>query len=202
LSEGAAAAVALVAAAALGSVPSGWFLVRRAVGEDLRRTGSGSTGATNAFRRAGVAWGLATLTADASKGALAVGLAKGLDAPPWTPAAAIVVAVAAHAWNPWLRFRGGRGVATAAGGMTVLAPWPTAAAAAVFLALLVATRRISVGSLAAALALPLAAALRSEPRTTILAAAAASIVVAVRHRENLARLRAGTEPRLGSGGGR
>lgn len=201
MSEGAIAAIALVAAAALGSVPSGWLLARRAVGEDLRRTGSGSTGATNAFRRAGAGWGLATLLADAGKGALAVGIAKALDGPPWTPAAAIVVAVAAHAWNPWLRMRGGRGVAPAAGGMALLAPWPTAAAAAVFLVALGATRRVSVGSLAAALALPLAAVLRSEPRTTILAAAAASVVVAVRHRENLARLRAGTEPTLGGGGG-
>lgn len=202
MSEGAGAAIALATAAALGSFPSGWLLVRRAVGEDLRRTGSGSTGATNVFRRAGAAAGLATLLADAGKGALAVWIARGIDGPPWTPAAAIVIAVVAHAWNPWLRFRGGRGVATAAGGLAVLAPWPTAAAAAVFSAALVASRKVSVGSLAAALALPLAAALRSEPRTTILAAAAASIVVAVRHRENLARLRAGTEPTLGSGGGR
>jgi glycerol-3-phosphate acyltransferase PlsY len=86
--------------------------------------------------------------------------------------------------------------------MALLAPWPTAAAALVFGAALAVTRRVSAGSLAAALALPVAAVLRSEPRTTILAAAAASIVVAVRHRENFARLRAGTEPRLGCGGGR
>ncbi len=201
MSEGAAAALALVGAAALGSIPWGWLFARRAIGEDLRRTGSRSTGATNVFRRAGGVWGFTTLLADAAKGAAAAWIAGRLPVSGWVPPAAIVVAVVAHAWNPWLGFRGGRGVATAAGGMGVLAPWATAVAALVFSVTLAATRRVSVGSLAAALALPLAAALRSEPRTTILAAAAVSIVVAVRHRENLARLRAGTEPTLGGGRG-
>jgi glycerol-3-phosphate acyltransferase PlsY len=192
------AAGALAMAAALGSLPVGWWIGRAAAGEDLRETGSGSTGATNVARRVGAAAGAATLLADAAKGAAAV-YGAGLWTPrPGVAAAAAVVVVALHCWNPWLGWRGGRGVAPAAGAFGVLTPTATLGAAGLFAAVLLVGRRVSAASLAAALALPVAALLRGAPGTTILAASVVFVVVVVRHRGNLRRLREGTEPEWGA----
>ncbi len=189
--------LAAIGAFALGSVPSGWILSRLAGAGDPRRLGSGGTGATNVLRIAGPAAAIATLALDAGKGALAVLLSRALGVPDWAAAAAAVVVVLSHAWTPWLRFRGGRGVATGAGALGILAPSTLALALLAFVGALAATRRVSVASIAAAIAFPAVAALRGDPRATILAGLSVAAVVVWRHRENLARLREGSEPTLG-----
>lgn len=189
--------LAAIAAFALGSVPTGWLLSRLAGAGDPRREGSGGTGATNVLRVAGPAAAIATLALDAGKGALAVLLSRSLGVPEGAAAVAGVVAVASHAFTPWLRFRGGRGVATGAGALGILAPSSLGLVLLGFVAVVAATRRVSVASIAAAIAFPAVAALRGDPRATILAGLSVAAVVVWRHRENLARLREGTEPTLG-----
>ncbi len=189
--------LAAIGAFALGSVPSGWILSRLAGAGDPRRLGSGGTGATNVLRIAGPAAAIATLALDAGKGALAVLLSRAIGVPEGADAAAAVVAVAAHAWTPWLRGRGGRGVATGAGALGILAPSSLGLVLLGFAAVVAATRRVSVASIAAAIAFPAVAALRGDPRATILAGLSVAAVVVWRHRENLARLREGSEPTLG-----
>lgn len=184
-------------AALLGSFPAGWLIGRLFGGEDLRVTGSGSTGTTNVVRRVGTWAGALTLILDGAKGAAAVGLAAAFSPVSWAAPASAAAVVAAHCWNPWLRFRGGRGVAPAAGAFAVLSLSSTIVALGVFGVALVISRRVSVGSLTAATALPVATLLREEPRATILASVAVAAVIWIRHRTNLSRLRAGTEPKLG-----
>jgi acyl phosphate:glycerol-3-phosphate acyltransferase len=179
----------------VGSVPWGLLLARRA-GVDVRRAGSGNIGAANVARTVGARLGLLTLLADVAKGAVPVLAARVLVAGPVAPAAAGFAAFAGHLFPPALRFAGGKGVATALGVLLVLAPDAAAAALAVFALVFAASRRVSVASLAAAIAAPATAALLPHPTPTLLAALAMSSLVVLRHRENLARLRTGEEPRF------
>jgi acyl phosphate:glycerol-3-phosphate acyltransferase len=201
------AAVLLAAALGfgLGSVPFGWLLAAAAGHGDVRREGSGNIGATNVFRVAGPGLAALTLLLDAAKGAAAVALARaigpagGLVAP-----AACVGAIAGSVFTPWLGFRGGKGAATGAGALAVLAPLPLLASLAVFGAVAGIARRVSAGSLAAAISFPGWAALFRSPSATVAAGAAVALLLAWSHRENIARLAAGNEPKLGirrSGGG-
>jgi acyl phosphate:glycerol-3-phosphate acyltransferase len=190
--------VAVLGAYLVGAVPVGW-LVARAFGlGDIRRHGSGNIGATNVLRTVGRLPAVVTLLGDVLKGYLAVVLAARL-APdePLAIAVATVAAVVGNCWSVFLGFRGGKGVATGLGALLRLVPWATLAALPVFVVVVVTFRYVSLGSLLAALCVPLGAALLGYPRTVVVAALAVALIVVGRHHANIARLRAGTESRLG-----
>ncbi len=189
----------------LGSIPFGYLLCRFAAGTDVRRAGSGNIGATNVLRIAGRKLGLLTLLLDAGKGWLALGLELrygGGWSRPGVLAAVLLAAVAGHLFSPWMRFRGGKGVATGLGAFLALAPGPLAAAAAIFALVLARSRYVSLASITACAALPLLLLLPlGQPRIPPVLEAAAVATAALilwRHRANLSRLRQGTEPRLGA----
>ncbi|HEX6139351.1 MAG TPA: glycerol-3-phosphate 1-O-acyltransferase PlsY [Candidatus Limnocylindria bacterium] len=191
----------------VGAVPIGLAVSRLVGGFDLRQYGSGRTGATNALRTLGTRWAVVVLVLDVLKGVIPVLVARALfrDQPAgaawWVAAAAGLAAVIGHNWSAFIGFSGGRGVATSGGALLALAP--AAMLAVVPIAGLVAwrTRFVSLGSLTAAGVAVVA--------TTILAAAGiaapaapafalgAALLIAWSHRDNVARLRAGTERRLG-----
>jgi glycerol-3-phosphate acyltransferase PlsY len=183
---------AILLAYVLGSIPVAWLVVRRFARLDVRRIGSGNVGATNALRATTPAIGLFVAIADAAKGALAVWLARRAQASDAAIALAAVAAVAGHVFPVWLRFRGGKGVATASGAFGVLAPVAAAAGVVVFVAVVWATRLVSLGSLAATLALVGTTAWR-EPIAVAGASAAVAALIVIRHHANITRLRAGTE---------
>jgi glycerol-3-phosphate acyltransferase PlsY len=189
-------ALAVAAAYALGGIPFA-VLAGRLRGIDLTRHGSGNPGATNAIRVLGAAIGVPVLLLDVAKGFAAVagiaGLAGGGDIARLACGGA---AIAGHVAPPWLRFRGGKGVAAAAGAFLALAPAATGAAALAFAAVLVAFRYVSLASLAAAAVLPIACAWLGATRAVLGAACAVFALVLLRHRGNLARLAAGTESRI------
>ena len=191
---------AILLAALLGSIPFGLLLTRAAGLGDIRAIGSGNIGATNVLRTGNKGLAAATLLLDALKGAAAVWLAAWLaGSAPWAAPAAAVAAVLGHCYPPWLGFRGGKGMATALGVMLGLG-WPVfVVAAATWLAAAKLSRISSVGALAAVAFAPAAALVFLEGRAA-LALAVIAIFVAWRHRANIARLRAGTEPRIGAKG--
>lgn len=186
----------------LGSIPFGYLIVKFARGADVRASGSGNIGATNVSRVAGRTAGIVTLALDAGKGCLAVWLAAR-----WTHGnvrwmmAAALAAVVGHMFSCWLRFRGGKGVAT---GLGVFLPISLEAVAAAFLLWLVVVafwRYASLGSVIAAVALPillyfLYAPGHAPPFAVSLGSALIAILVILKHRENIGRLIAGTESRL------
>ena len=179
-----------------GSVPFAFLLARR-VGIDVRMAGSGNVGAANVLRTAGVGRGVVVMALDVAKGALAVLLASLTHAGVTLTALAAAAAVVGHIYPVWLRFHGGKGVAVAAGGFAVLTPLATAAAAALFLVTAWATRYVSLGSIAATLALPTIAWSLGEPSAVVGAALGTGVLILFRHRGNIRRLRAGTERRMG-----
>lgn len=186
----------------LGSIPFGYILVRVFHGEDVRTSGSGNIGATNVARTSPVL-GVATLLLDATKGFAAVVLTRFLfvgSHQKLLMTTAAFCAVLGHLFPVWLKFRGGKGVATSLGSFVLVAPKSIVCALGIFLILVAALRYVSLGSVAAAAALPLLAwALREyvEPGQLLLIAAA-SLLVVWKHLHNLGRLAAGTEPRLGA----
>jgi len=178
-----------------GSVPFAFLLARRR-GVDLRRVGSGNIGAANLLRTSGPTRAVAAMCLDGAKGALAVLVAQGLSESPATPVAAGLAAVIGHSYPVWLRFHGGKGVATAAGAFAVLTPITASIAGGVFVLATWVTRYISVGSMAGAITLAVAAAASEAPAVSVGAVLAAFIIV-LRHRTNVWRLVAGTERRIG-----
>lgn len=188
---------ALLLGYALGSVPFGLILTRAFGAGDLRTIGSGSIGATNVLRTGRMGLAAGTLLLDAGKGALAVWLAAQWWQ--WWPLAAPIAAFGAivgHCFPVWLGFKGGKGVATALGIALALA-WPVAlACAAVWLAVVAVSRVSSLGGMVATLAGPIAAWALGRP-DLVLPLAGIALVVLWRHRANIARLSAGTEPRIG-----
>lgn len=188
-----------IAAAAylLGSVPFGLLLTRHSGAGDLRAIGSGNIGATNVLRTGRKGLAAATLLLDLAKGAAAVLLARSLF--PGTEALAAFAAVIGHCFPVWLRFHGGKGVATTMGVALGLA-WPIGLAyAVVWLGVLAATRISSLGGLSAVLAAPLAA-LATGYGAYAPVLGAITLLVFWLHRANIARLVAGTEPRIGQKG--
>lgn len=188
--------LAVVAAYLVGSIPFAQLLSQRR-GVDLRRVGSGNVGATNVLRTLGVRAAVLAMMLDAVKGTIAVLVAQRLTTGVTAPVAAGLASMLGHVYPVWLRFRGGKGVATAAGAFAVLTPVALSAAAGVFLLAVVLTRFISVGSMAAALTLAGWAIASDAPAVVGLGAAVAAILVIAGHRTNLARLVAGTERRIG-----
>jgi acyl phosphate:glycerol-3-phosphate acyltransferase len=190
------------AAYLVGAIPFS-FLIAKMRGVDIRTVGSGNIGATNLARAFGAVPGTVGLLLDATKGSGAVLLARwvlGDAAGPAVEAAAGVLAVLGHSFTPFLRFRGGKGVATGAGVFLVLIPRALLVALALFLAVVLVSRMVSLGSVAASVALPLLAYVQDAERAFVLAAVVVGGLVVVRHRENLRRIVRGAEPRLGKGG--
>jgi glycerol-3-phosphate acyltransferase PlsY len=188
----------LVAAYLLGSISFAIVVVRVFRGVDVRLEGSGNAGATNVLRTSGKRLATLTMLLDVGKGALAVLLMQALTYDPRWLGAAAFAAVLGHVFPVWFGFRGGKGVATAIGGFTVLCPLAVLAVVAVFVAVVATTRFVSLGSITAACLLPLAMRLLFHaPDPEVAAASAVTILLIVSHRANIRRLLEGTERRLG-----
>jgi glycerol-3-phosphate acyltransferase PlsY len=191
----------------IGAVPVGLIVGRLVAGIDLRRHGSRRTGATNALRTLGTRWAIVVFALDVAKGLAAVLLARALyqagppGSPDWVAAAVAVAAVAGHNWSVFIGFTGGRGVATAAGGLAAMAPLSLAIVVPVVALVVWRTRFVSLGSLTAvALAVVLTAGFAATGQGSLAAvgyALGAGALVWIAHRDNIERLRAGTERRIG-----
>lgn len=190
----------------LGSIPSG-FLAARSRGIDLRTVGSGNIGATNAMRVLGKPVGLLVLLTDMGKGLLACLVVAPLGArltgdaamaaSEWPAIAAGIAAILGHNFTCWLRFKGGKGIATSAGVLVVLMPKALGICLLVFLVVFAVGRIVSLASIAAAVALPIALALLGRGLPIIGVGVALGALAIHRHRANIRRLLAGTEPRIG-----
>ncbi len=184
----------------IGSIPFGFILVRIFRGEDVRKTGSGNIGATNVSRTSPVL-GAITLLLDALKGFAAVALAYRLfPGRPSVAALAALCAILGHMFPLWLKFRGGKGVATGLGSFAMLAPKAILVMVGLFLLIVLIFRYVSLGSILAVALLPLLAWLLDGYRNmpfVLATMAAAAILVIVKHRDNIRRLMAGTESKLG-----
>jgi acyl phosphate:glycerol-3-phosphate acyltransferase len=183
---------AIVIGYAVGSLPIGYLVAQRARGIDLRVVGSGNVGATNVYRSTNLSTAIAVMIADLGKGAAAVLLAGGGA----SAVAAGVAAVVGHVYPIWLRFRGGKGVATASGVFAVLSPLPTVVAAAVFAIIVTRWRLVSLGSIVATILLLILEWLTPGARASDIGATIVAALILFRHRGNIARLLARTEPRL------
>jgi glycerol-3-phosphate acyltransferase PlsY len=192
----------------LGSIPFGYLLVRIFRGEDVRLAGSGNIGATNVSRKSPVL-GVATLLLDALKGAaagwFAILVCSRISAPKGfsfsVMSLAALFAVLGHIFPVWLKFRGGKGVATGLGSFAMIAPKSVFAAVGVFLAVVLLFRYVSLGSIAAVALFPLLVWLVHEYGDAPMAMgliSLASLVIVAKHHENIRRLFAGTENRIGS----
>ena len=190
----------------LGSIPSGLLVGRFVRGIDVREYGSGKTGFTNVLRTVGLRWGVVVLIADLAKGALPVVIARLLSDEPYVHAVAGLAAVAGHDWPLYVGFRGGRGVASSYGAALAMSPIAAAVVLPAGVGLVAVTRIMSVMSIGmapvlAALFIGLAVADIQPWAYAVYAVVAAALLVAL-HRENVQRLLAGTEPKLGQGGQR
>ena len=219
-------ALALIIAYLLGSIPFGYLIVRAKKGDDIRETGSGGTGATNVSRRAGVSAGVVTLVLDALKGTAAVVAAAWiLDVPLvhaftreplevleksgltfqqayWCLWGAGIAAIIGHMFPVWLDFRGGKGVATGVGVFLVLTQGAVAFAGLIFIVIVLVTRYVSLGSIIAAVTIPLFILLQNliSPSRyfapVITAATVAAVLIVFAHRANIERLIKGTESKM------
>ena len=181
----------------LGAIPSGYLAARWLKGIDLRDCGSGSTGATNVLRNVGKVPALVVFLIDVGKGALAVLLAKALGLNDGLQVLAGLAALAGHIWPIWLGFKGGKAVATGFGMFLGLA-WPVGLACfGLFMAVISLFRIVSLASVVAALGLPLLMLAADQSSAYISVSLVAALLVLWRHRSNVQRLIAGTEPRIG-----
>ena len=183
----------------LGALPFG-YLVARAHGVDIFKVGSGNPGATNVKRVLGSKAGNTVFALDAVKGAVAAGwpLLPFLAAPDtrMMGLVGVIAAVLGHSFSIFTKFKGGKGVATAAGGLVVLMPVSCLIGAAVWVLTFLVTRYVSLGSILAAVAVPLASWLRGNPLPLNIVATALGLFVIIRHRENVRRLLNGTESKF------
>ena len=208
----------IVTAYLLGSIPFGYLIVRAKQDADIRQTGSGGTGATNVSRRAGKAAGVLTLLLDALKGAAAVSVALSVLSAPaagalggaslqisaaWWVAAAALVVMIGHIFPVWLKFRGGKGVATGVGVFLVLMPAVVGIAALIFVGIVLLTRYMSLASMVAALSIPVLALLKHRfvsPQTNfaplMTVAVIGALLIVFAHRENVGRLVKGRESKF------
>jgi glycerol-3-phosphate acyltransferase PlsY len=191
----------------LGSIPFGYLLVRIFRGEDLRQSGSGNIGATNVSRKSPLLGGL-TLLLDALKGSAAVGVGyvfsdriPGGVLPYREMSMAALVAVIGHMFPVWLKFRGGKGVATGLGSLVVIAPKVVLVAAGIFIAVVVLFRYVSLGSIIAVASFPLLVyEMRAYGNVPMALAfmTATSLLIIARHNQNIRRLLSGRENRVGA----
>ncbi len=209
-------ALVILVAYLLGSIPFGYLVVRAKEGGDIRQTGSGGTGATNVSRRAGNAAGVLTLLLDALKGAAAVLIASWVLTAPaagalrgaplqisWWVAAAGLTVMVGHIFPVWLKFRGGKGVATGVGVFLVLMPAVVGIAALIFVGIVLLTRYVSLGSMVGALSIPVLTLLTHNfvsphssfaPLMTL--AVGGGLLIVFAHRENVGRLVQGRESKF------
>ena len=181
----------------LGSMPNGYLAGRWLKGIDLRQCGSGSTGATNVLRNVGKGPALVVFLLDVGKGALAVLLAKSFGLNDWVQVLAGLAALAGHIWPVWLGWKGGKAVATGLGMFLGLA-WPVGLACfGLFMAVISISRIVSLSSVVAAIGLPVLMVLAGAGGASISVSVVASVLVLWRHRSNIERLIAGTEPKIG-----
>jgi glycerol-3-phosphate acyltransferase PlsY len=199
--------VTALAAYLLGSIPTG-FLVAKARGLDIRSVGSGNIGATNVFRHLGVPAGVLVLLADAAKGWLAVAVAArlisgwwfpggGTETREWPAICAGFSAILGHNYTCWLYFKGGKGIATSAGVLAALAPRALLIILGVWIAVFALGRFVSLASIAASVALPLAAWLTTRDSALTAATGVMTVLAVYKHRANIKRLFSGTESRIG-----
>ncbi len=201
--------IVAVVAYLLGSIPFGYLLVKVFRGEDVRLSGSGNIGATNVASAGAKGLGITTLVLDALKGSCAVALALLLARKESSAccfptlqlmATAALAAVLGHVFPVWLRFKGGKGVATALGVFMVLFPKAILVALGIFILVVVVTRYVSLGSVLGAISFPIAAYfLQPTDWVSLVLASTVSLIVVLKHHENIRRLLAGTESRFGSG---
>jgi len=185
----------VVVAYLAGGIPFGYLLVRMKTGRDVRTMGSGNIGATNVLRTTGRSIAVITLILDIGKGLFSVWLAAKLTAesPLWMSAAALAV-MAGHAYPVFLKFKGGRAVASFVGAFLYLTPVPLLASILLFVIVVAATRYISLGSIIAAGSLPLGVwMIEHPPAPVVIAALVAGAFIIYRHKDNIARIRAGNE---------
>ncbi len=185
----------LIAAYLIGGIPFGYLLVRWRTGQDVRTQGSGNTGATNVLRTTGKTLGIITLLLDIGKGALAVWLMDRVtdDDPMWMSLAALAV-ILGHAFPVFLKFQGGKAVASFVGAFMYLTPAPLFAIVILFVAVLSVTKYVSLASMIGALLFPLACWLLVQPPPPVMVAAIiGGAFIIWRHRANWDRLRAGSE---------
>ena len=195
--------IVVIVAYLIGSIPFGYLIVRKKIGADIRQTGSGGTGATNVSRLAGKAAGVLTLLLDAAKGSAAVLVAKALGGDDWAMAAGAIAALVGHIFPVWLGFRGGKGVATGVGIFLVLAPIAVLCAGVMFVAIVAVTRYVSLGSIVAAVLIPVFVWLQSvfvvpvfDLRPLLTAAVVGAALIVFAHRGNIQRLASGTESQI------
>ena len=190
-------ALGLVVVYLIGSIPVGFLITRISGGFDIRGKGSGSIGATNVLRTLGPVPAIATLLGDILKGYVAVRAAEVLGPEPAWGAAGAVLAIIGNCWPVFLRFKGGKGVATGLGAFLALAPKAILPALAAWLILAVAFRYVSLASIVGCVAMAIGVWLFGYPPVYAAAAGCAAALIVWRHQANLKRLLSGTEPRLG-----
>jgi glycerol-3-phosphate acyltransferase PlsY len=184
----------VVFAYVLGSLPTAYLLVRLMTGKDVRATGSGNVGATNALRTAGWKVGVVVTAIDVLKGALPVWLMSRFNPESGWVAAAMLAAVLGHCYPVWLKFKGGKGVATCFGAFLVIAPLSALAALALWIVVLVISRWVALASMVASASFPLILKLIDHPDVvTLLAVSAAAVIIILRHSSNIRGILTGTE---------
>jgi glycerol-3-phosphate acyltransferase PlsY len=184
----------LVVAYLLGAIPFGYLLVKLKTGGDVRSKGSGNIGATNVMRTTGRVAGFATLLLDIGKGYLAVWIAQRVCGCTLLMSAAAIAVMAGHAYPVFLRFKGGKAVASFVGAFLCLTPWALAVEVIIFVVVVLWTQHISMGSIVGAATFPLAVWLvEHAPLSAVAASILAGAFIIYRHRSNIERLRAGTE---------
>jgi glycerol-3-phosphate acyltransferase PlsY len=181
----------------MGSIPTGLLIARWQKGVDIRQYGSGNTGMTNVLRAVGKGAAALTLVGDLLKGLMPILLARAWLTSPWAIGCVALAAIIGHMYPLFADFHGGKGVATTLGAFMPLLPGPLLIAFAVFAACVALRRQVSLGSLAAAAILPIAALLWGSPTAYVLYALVAAALIWYRHHENIERLLAGTEPTIG-----
>ena len=191
-------AVVIIVSYLLGSIPFGYLIVSAKTGSDVRQTGSGGTGATNVSRRAGKMAGVITLILDAAKGAVAALFAKlmtsGLDHAAWYVGIAGITVIVGHILPVWLNFRGGKGVATGVGVFAVLTPFAVLSAGVIFVVIVLVTRYVSLGSMIAAIFIPVFLWIETlirplQDASALIATALVSAgLIVYAHRANMGRL--------------
>lgn len=195
--------IAIALSFLLGAIPFG-FLIGKSKGVDIRDAGSGNIGATNAGRVLGKKAGVLTLIIDVIKGAIAVFIAMQIETNPavWPeqaiPAACGLAAIAGHCFSPFLSFKGGKGVATSLGAFVVLSPVAALTAVITFVVIVKFSGFVSLGSMIAAAALPIAVSMNlggPYPAAILWASILTAIIVVFKHRTNIERLREGNELR-------
>jgi glycerol-3-phosphate acyltransferase PlsY len=192
-----------IAAYLVGSIPTAYLMGRVIKGIDIRKHGSGNVGATNVMRVLGTWAGIATLAIDLLKGYLVVGFLAPLACPgsaqlPVWRIIACVAVVSGHNWMIFLRFAGGKGVATTAGAFLAMMPWVAVSAFGIFAVVVALTRYVSLGSILAGISIPIFVWAYHEPAAYLWFSVFLTVALILKHRANISRLIAGTEKKIGS----